>query len=414
MIAGLSGMLTLLLAGLALVAARRVPKPDRDPAEHLGTSADVEARTPIAPWRKAAVLLGLLTAAASCGYHLQAIHDECLSLRWGSHLVIVVEGLRFYQLYMLHAILTLALTLTALGLWHRLSSCSGGWHSAARKPERLVGIAGLLTAIASFLAFQSTFPSSINDGAGRGYFILLLLITVPVATLLAMVSLLLLLRPRTPLGIQAYSDFPLCLVCGYNLTGNASGRCPECGGRIPPDVAVRLAGEHPCMVTQGQSRWPRSIVSACLFWAAFTAAFTFTRMIEPLNRAVSNLAPGYLIQELLRSPTYFSIHPYVVFALRLVWAGVLVIGAMGLRRHRRWGAWICLAWAIASVPPAVLDAAVSAGGYAYGVSPGSHTDVLCLQVAFAKTLLNAGFPMFLGLWLSQRHVLHRIAAWPAH
>jgi len=24
----------------------------------------------------------------------------------------------------------------------------------------------------------------------------------------------------------------LCLTCGYNLTGNVSGRCPECGERI--------------------------------------------------------------------------------------------------------------------------------------------------------------------------------------
>ncbi|UCE59988.1 MAG: hypothetical protein JSU63_21405 [Phycisphaerales bacterium] len=24
----------------------------------------------------------------------------------------------------------------------------------------------------------------------------------------------------------------LCIYCGYNLTGNRSGRCPECGGRI--------------------------------------------------------------------------------------------------------------------------------------------------------------------------------------
>jgi hypothetical protein len=25
----------------------------------------------------------------------------------------------------------------------------------------------------------------------------------------------------------------LCLTCGYNLTGNTSGRCPECGTAVP-------------------------------------------------------------------------------------------------------------------------------------------------------------------------------------
>ncbi len=40
--------------------------------------------------------------------------------------------------------------------------------------------------------------------------------------------------PFDPRGI-------LCLVCGYNLTGNVSGRCPECGtpirGFVPPSQA---------------------------------------------------------------------------------------------------------------------------------------------------------------------------------
>ena len=28
------------------------------------------------------------------------------------------------------------------------------------------------------------------------------------------------------------SDCPCCLTCGYNLTGNVSGVCPECGEKI--------------------------------------------------------------------------------------------------------------------------------------------------------------------------------------
>ena len=33
-------------------------------------------------------------------------------------------------------------------------------------------------------------------------------------------------RPETP-------NFDECAQCGYNLTGNVSGRCSECGWRLP-------------------------------------------------------------------------------------------------------------------------------------------------------------------------------------
>jgi hypothetical protein len=85
--------------------------------------------------------------------------------------------------------------LTALSLWHRLSNygCTG-CKPAPRKAESLAGLAGLLAAIAAFLAIHSTYPASIYDAAARGYFVLLFLISVPVAALLVVVSLFLLLR----------------------------------------------------------------------------------------------------------------------------------------------------------------------------------------------------------------------------
>lgn len=39
----------------------------------------------------------------------------------------------------------------------------------------------------------------------------------------------------------------LCTKCGYNLTGNVSGRCPECGQTIP--MAVPLAAAIPSAIT---------------------------------------------------------------------------------------------------------------------------------------------------------------------
>lgn len=40
-----------------------------------------------------------------------------------------------------------------------------------------------------------------------------------------------------------------CLKCGYNLRGNVSGRCPECGKPIPPKLFVPTACAESRMVT---------------------------------------------------------------------------------------------------------------------------------------------------------------------
>ena len=38
---------------------------------------------------------------------------------------------------------------------------------------------------------------------------------------------------------------PTCLECGYNLTGNTSGICPECGTPIPKEAREKLATDPP-------------------------------------------------------------------------------------------------------------------------------------------------------------------------
>jgi len=39
-------------------------------------------------------------------------------------------------------------------------------------------------------------------------------------------------------GISRKRRDGTCERCGYNLTGNISGRCPECGRRITPSRVV--------------------------------------------------------------------------------------------------------------------------------------------------------------------------------
>jgi hypothetical protein len=57
------------------------------------------------------------------------------------------------------------------------------------------------------------------------------LIMVPVSILL----LLLALRPAKP------SRAHLCADCGYDLTGNVSGVCPECGSKVTEDLGATIA-----------------------------------------------------------------------------------------------------------------------------------------------------------------------------
>ena len=58
-------------------------------------------------------------------------------------------------------------------------------------------------------------------------------------------------------------DFDVCPKCGYNLTGNVSGRCPECGWKLPrrfrayrrlADRALRGATPRPQGPTANQAQ----------------------------------------------------------------------------------------------------------------------------------------------------------------
>ncbi len=59
------------------------------------------------------------------------------------------------------------------------------------------------------------------------------------ALLLAAVSLFLLLRMPVRKYYRRLGN--RCLACGYNLTGNTSGTCPECGTPIPDDLKRKLS-----------------------------------------------------------------------------------------------------------------------------------------------------------------------------
>lgn len=62
------------------------------------------------------------------------------------------------------------------------------------------------------------------EGVGGSYFL------IPLAALLA-IPVAILWRLDRPRVVPGH-----CSVCGYDLTGNTSGRCPECGEATSPEA----------------------------------------------------------------------------------------------------------------------------------------------------------------------------------
>ncbi len=89
-----------------------------------------------------------------------------------------------------------------------------------------IGIAvatGLLTCLTCFLAALPYLGS---------------VITLPFSVFMQAYTLHFLEQFGPEWSFFVYDDLPLCKYCGYNLTGNTSGICPECGTPIPPDQTI--------------------------------------------------------------------------------------------------------------------------------------------------------------------------------
>ena len=58
----------------------------------------------------------------------------------------------------------------------------------------------------------------------------------------------------------------LCQGCGYDLTGNVSGTCPECGERVDRTV-VDKASIVPSLITEKQPWWVWTVVAVMMILA---------------------------------------------------------------------------------------------------------------------------------------------------
>jgi len=384
--AGIGGALALIFGGLALAASRN----------GFATDALDRRRPGGDPLRLTAAVVGLAAAAFFCGYQLNLLYETCRrDLLVPSRGGLALEGRRFDQLLTLHAVLIFAVLLAGVGL--------AGRSTARHRPgDRLGGLAGLLCAVASAVAVQATFPASVYDRSILPYAFLSLLIGVPAALVLLIASLMLILR-RSCREDADLPDFPLCAVCGYNLTGNMSGRCPECGHPLAESLKVRLRSTSMDPSKTAAAARPKAMIWACHGFACFWLMVTLWRHFGVGASALRQLLPQLEFWVLASGPRYaYGLPRAVAILVDVSTAVVLIVAAWGLRRQRGWATGLCFGWLAVVIPLAVWDGALTGCGLVYGVSPGHHWDPLVLRVALTRTAIGAAFPIGLMLWLLRR------------
>ena len=96
---------------------------------------------------------------------------------------------------------------------------------ALRRPVVWVAVAGAMTA--AFAAARLAAPWMPDPADGPGAFLLGLLVGLPGGLVVATVLIQVILQAMRPCLRRERPG--RCRRCGYDLTGNASGTCPECG-----------------------------------------------------------------------------------------------------------------------------------------------------------------------------------------
>jgi hypothetical protein len=115
----------------------------------------------------------------------------------------------------------------ALGRYHGWSSDTKlGWES--REPE------GYYPVVRHRFGQFGFGPALTNDPQKTG-----LIVMIPHWSLLVPLSALLLFRPVLLLRRSRKSSRSACVECSYDLTGNISGVCPECGTPVPKETAEK-------------------------------------------------------------------------------------------------------------------------------------------------------------------------------
>jgi hypothetical protein len=389
MIAGIAGALGIILVGLSMALTQQ------DSRAESHRRARRTARI-----RRGAGLAFLVCIAVFFGYELYRLRETCMTGTPSGRLVMSVEGVQFDRLFAIHGVLVAGIALATAATVLR---CAAPFCST----DSAIGFIALLGGISSGVAIWSSYPASMYGRGADACLIYAYLVGGPLLNVLVVASFFLLLRRQPRPCADDLVQSPRCVQCGYNLTGNISGTCPECGS---------IAGEHPPFAptptapVEGAVReWPVAVPWACYAFALFSLGVEFAPWFPPLGHALGRCR---VLEIQVRIPGWLSYLPrWAELGLTLGLAAMIAMGARGLRTRRPWAGWFYCIWVTATVLLSACEGLKVLPYFYYGVRPGTHTDALWLRVMLAKNLFRTGFPVFMGLWLLQPHVRRRLHLW---
>ena len=188
------------------------------------------------PWRRRWLFVWLLPLmwliqSWASSHHSGDEHGmflvSALAAAWIALLIDLPAGLRSQVPYIL---LAGALSFAVLGLVLDL----------LRASFRVWRVLFVLAAVAVCVTLIASFPSYDKAISKNGSLLAYVFFSLNAALYIAG-ALMLIIAPLT----RAFRRRPkagYCAQCGYNLTGNTSGRCPECGVAVPAHRSNRRHG----------------------------------------------------------------------------------------------------------------------------------------------------------------------------
>lgn len=275
------------------------------------------------------------------------------------------------------------------------------WHLFhARGVGRLVaGASGILAAVLASGAFVMTVPRGGDEG------VILWVIIAPAvmlsALLLLVLSVVLVVRRPRPQPEATFCP-PFCEKCSYDLTGNASGRCPECGTPVPADMVVACAESlhEPRSDTELRSSWTTPVGRLAFAIGGGTVVLTAAHALSGFGFAITVL-PGLFPFVLWRVEPSF---------LGLAMGVAMITAGLALMRRRRWAVMLCVMWSVGSIIITVLN--LHHGLTLWGRMPplraGSerYIEWVALHVIWGLAI-----PAFFLVWFGRSKIREEIAAW---
>lgn len=237
---------------------------------------------------------------------------------------------------------------------------------------RAVLIAGMVAPVAASTSLGLTVPRQGDEG------IILWMLIVPAAGLvflsLFLTSASILLLGRIRRGRQANAaGMNLCAQCGYSLTGNVSGRCPECG---------TVVGERGATPAAGTAIAPKWMLAGMYGFAVAEVVMGGLR-ISILSMALAPW-PALLLLTIRCEPAI------VTAGLGLL----LGVAAWALDHQRHWAAVLAGVWAglhaVLGLANLIWWFTVNTSGF----SAGLLMEVMILKLGWALAM-----PLLLVIWL---------------